>query len=500
MDLNLAHRLLAWSVLAAAGPIQSAPPLSDVYLLSAPSFTANTMGYFSTGLALVDINGDSWDDMVISNGNDLSPQNLTVYYNQKNPQVFAQGAPPDWYSNYFGYSTDLAAGDINGDERIDVAVSLIADRTGNLGAGGVEIFLNQGGELSSQPDYRTGDKYASLGCALGDVDADGDLDLVVAVLFEEDDTPGHGRIYLNRGGQFDRTPAWMTDDGITAGGVEVADLNQDGWMDLAFAALKTSVYYGGPPIPGAVPIPRTPGWTSEDVHEFSFSVDAGAPGQVIFSPEIQVPTRQPLMLVAAAGCPTQQPCDSRFLGYEPKPGPPTPPVWKSTGATFASHVLLADLNEDGHLDLAADQWGGNLVSAQGGRLWLFAGNPQGWFNSTPDASTNVDRGGQSLAVADLRRRAVRSVTETFRATSPVAVLTLSRRRIQRIVQVKRSSHPPGSVPYAWAPQSNWISLPVLVPGETIEVMYQYSPVLDIAEAVGQPQHGSVLFFSFLNPN
>src|SRR5689334_4423679 len=78
-----------------AGVSQTGPQSVGNYY-SGPVYTAH-MGYFDTGAALVDINGDHLPDMLMSNGNDMAPQSLIVHYNDsKINQRFK--AWPDWYS------------------------------------------------------------------------------------------------------------------------------------------------------------------------------------------------------------------------------------------------------------------------------------------------------------------------------------------------------------------------------------------------------------------
>src|SRR3982751_950143 len=249
--------LAASDPLPAAGPTP-APPLSSIYLPT-PSYTSTLMGFFSTGVAFVDLNGDGYKDMVLANGNDMSPQPLTVYYN-RGGQTPVFPARPDWFSEDFDYQGKLVVGDLNGDGWPDVAVAVAFDHSRNPATGGVKVYLNHGGRLDSKPSYRTGGGFVVLGFDLGDVDGDGDLDLVAAVLSETAGgaplQPGRARIYLKPGGVLSSTPAWTSRDGLGAGDAVVADVNQDGWMDLAFSSSRTTVFYGQPPRGDrSVPIP-----------------------------------------------------------------------------------------------------------------------------------------------------------------------------------------------------------------------------------------------------
>ena len=483
-----------------------------------PSFSFPMMGFFATGMALADINGDGWDDLIVASGNDMAPQPLTVFYNnrtRKAAEVFPRY--PSWYSDQIGYMGDLSVGDVNGDGWLDVAVAIGMDTTRNTATGGVYVFFNRGGQLEPRASYRTGGGYLVAGCRLGDVDADGDLDLVVPVIYEGVAPyppptnlvqPGRGRIYLNEGGVLEPTPAWTSELGIKAADAVVADINQDGWMDIAFAGTRTEIFYGRQPHASSrVPIPTLPGWTSSDIHQFSFSLDAGYDGLEESSLKTTVPARQPLMVAVSSSCfgsfCSQPDFSSRFLLYRPTGEGGREPVWASDLAESASKLLLADFNADGFLDLVADQWG--PPSMNGGATWLFQGRPdtvgRTLFNVKPDLATMTCTVGEGIATSDLRKIAVRSWCREFEAAESVSVVTLPQRTILGIDEVRRSNRRLASFEYAWASGSNWISLArPLEKGEKVSVKYRISQVLDFVQGVWQPQVGSTIFLSSLIPD
>jgi hypothetical protein len=484
-----------------------------------PSFSFPMMGLFATGMALVDINGDGWDDLVMASGNDMAPQPLTVFYNTgvQDP-VFPQY--PSWYSDQIGYMLDLAVGDVNGDGWMDVAVAVGTDLTRNTGTGSVQVFFNRSGQLEPRASYRTGGGYLVTGCELGDVDADGDLDLIVPVVLEgvaqfppqpDLTRPGRARIYVNEDGSLKPWPDWISEKGIKAADAIAADINQDGWMDIAFAGTQTEIFYGRRPDGSSrIPIPTTPGWASTEKHQFSFALDAGYDGPQVVSPTVPVPSRQPLMLAVSAGCfgsfcspPSSPEALSRFLLYRPQGEAGESSVWGSDPAQSASKLLLADFNGDGFLDLAGDQWG--PVDMTGASTWLFQGRPdpigRTTFMPKPDFATQYCTVGEGLAASDLRHLGVRSWCQELEATEPVSVLTLPQRKILGIDRIRRSGETLASFEYAWVPGSNWISLArPLEKGEKVSVKYRISPVMDFVQGVWQPQLGSTVYLSFLIPD
>ncbi|MCA9930513.1 MAG: VCBS repeat-containing protein, partial [Anaerolineales bacterium] len=107
--------------------------------------------------------------------------------------------------------------------------------------------------LATEPAWESGESDAKTDFAWGDIDKDGDLDLVVAVA-------GKGnRLYSNENGRLSTTPTW---ESISANPIAIAlaDLNQDGWLDLIAANDgKNHIYQNNK---GA--LPQAPTWTSTD--------------------------------------------------------------------------------------------------------------------------------------------------------------------------------------------------------------------------------------------
>ncbi|HEX5716371.1 MAG TPA: VCBS repeat-containing protein [Thermoanaerobaculia bacterium] len=495
------------------GPPQAMPPARCGY--PDPPACFMPMGYFTGGIALVDLNKDGFEDAVLANGIDASPQPLVVQYGSE--RGFATW--PDWYSDEINFMGDLAIGDINGDGWVDVAVAVLMSLDRNTGAGGVNIYFNQGGTLEPTASYQTAGGYLTLGCTLGDVDADGDLDLVVPVVAEGSSIltssiwrapvqglqDGRARIYLNRDGLLDEYPSWIAARPSRPGDALVADINQDGWMDLALSGSTTQIFYGKDPNGSPeVPLPTVPNWESKDIHCYSYSLDAGYPGKSPGQEPARFPSHTELMVAVSSGCLSGQnpkdcgTCRSRYFVYQPRGQ--TTPVWTSNEVHLAAKLLLADLDGSGYLDLVADQWGKEFAGAP---LSLYmAQQHQGPpFAKQPTCLLGKNRIGEGLAVADLRKSCPRELTYKARATTKAAVVTLPQRRIQAIKEVIKEDRVLASSQFIWTPESNWISLSQpLLPGETIQATYQFSDCLDIAEATFQPQHGSFIFYQGENPN
>jgi hypothetical protein len=128
----------------------------------------------------------------------------------------------------------MAAGDLNGDHRPDLAVTL-------TGSGSVAVFLNDGtGHFQKPVNYRAGDCCGPVDVKIADLRNNGDQDLVIA-----NDNAGMV-VLLNKGdGTFGKptiyTPSfqnWQPPEACT-----VADFNLDGKLDVACAPAGNDAYF-----------------------------------------------------------------------------------------------------------------------------------------------------------------------------------------------------------------------------------------------------------------
>ncbi len=125
----------------------------------------------------------------------------------------------------------LALGDVNGDGKLDIATASPNDyaATGNHGTAGVLLGDGQG-NFATSVNYATGLDTEAV--ALGDLDGDGKLDLVVANT-GLDDWWSVGVLRGKGDGTF--APEVEFPSGIGPNSVALGDLNKDGKLDVVLA-------------------------------------------------------------------------------------------------------------------------------------------------------------------------------------------------------------------------------------------------------------------------
>ena len=487
-----------------------------------PFFPGQEGGDFGTDLALADINGDGYKDMVVSSGNDKALQHVMVYLNNGDG-TFPQN--PSWLSADTDHHGTLAVGDIDGDGDNDVAVSIFLGKGLEYDKGGIKVYTNAGTALNPNPTF-TDTGYPSFGCALGDIDGDGDLDLAVAcgepipevesfatqecstraaALRKKQsgktaDNPQppfktQNRIYLNQGSGFSTAPGavWLTADSFVAMAVTFGDVNGDGLMDVLFDSAPVRLYLGRQTAPPYTAV----SWTSEDENYYGNGID--------FAPTIHQGPNDPdaVPTIAASansymgkgrgGFSVYRFLDPFVIQYEPRTSLPN---WTSKYGGWGSAMRLADLNGDGNLDLITHRWNKPGRNELAGTLLVYLGNGstygETWDWSSSNQYTSII---EAIDLADLDNRAV--VTEVYdlsvtgagwgQGQTGQSVFHPGPQIVESVRSVQVWSQASGWVPlragkdYTTVPGRGWISLaqPLHI-GNKLMVELTVSPELDIA--------------------
>jgi hypothetical protein len=198
-------------------------------LVQQPTWESEEDG-FATGAGFADFDGDGDPDLLVAYGNDIQRGPLGLYSSDGGSLPISAS----WLSETRHYYGHLAIGDVDNDGDPDAVVSRFLGDEGWEEAGGVEVWLNDNGLLT--PGW-TAEGFHSFSCALGDIDLDGDLDLVAAAGEPYHNEPQGNRVWFNNGdGTF--TLAW-TDEAAWTMDVALFDADGDGWLDVASANMDS---------------------------------------------------------------------------------------------------------------------------------------------------------------------------------------------------------------------------------------------------------------------
>jgi len=205
-------------------------------LFGAPH-TYGSGGESTVSVAVADLNGDNIPDLVLANQNGDGSGSLAVLLGNgdgtfKAPQNYA-----------FGNATSVAVGDVNGDGKPDLLV------TGGFSGGLVGVLLGNGdGTFQPAHSYSSGEGL-TFSIAAGDLNGDGKLDLVVGSSSSGSD--GAVSVLLGNGdGSFQSAQFYDSGGGCcgpygeNGPSVVVADVNGDGKPDVLASNAGLSGHHG----------------------------------------------------------------------------------------------------------------------------------------------------------------------------------------------------------------------------------------------------------------
>ncbi|MGH7699375.1 MAG: VCBS repeat-containing protein, partial [Gemmatimonadales bacterium] len=205
-------------------------------------------GAWATGVTFADVNGDGWVDIYVCYaGNGPPEQRANELYIHHGPDAdgrptfVARGA--EYGVADQGYSTHAAFFDYDRDGDLDLYVvnnsprapsSFTLNNTRHVRDpyGGDRLYRNDDGRFQDVSEQAgiLGPEFAfGLGVAIGDLNRDGWPDIYVSNDFFERDY-----LYLNRGdGTFAEVlPRQMPSISYSSMGLDMADVNGDGWLDI----------------------------------------------------------------------------------------------------------------------------------------------------------------------------------------------------------------------------------------------------------------------------
>ncbi|MCU0406909.1 MAG: T9SS type A sorting domain-containing protein [Ignavibacteriaceae bacterium] len=426
-----------------------------------PDWISTDVTSVSTGGAFADINRDGWLDFVVANGNDISIQKVVVYYNNGSGTF---PATPNWQSADIDYHGHLDVGDVNGDGWLDVAVSVYIGQAGFNSPGKVKLYLNNGGTLSSNPDWISGDLVYTFSCAFGDADDDGDLDLAVAGGESYYNHPEQPRIYYNNGGTLESLPSWKATISQYSYDVNWADFDNDGDLDLVFAGESTPnrIFEN---VNGTMSV--TPIWQSTDASQYAnslFVCDVNNDGYL----------------------------DGRFKIYLNNNGTlNTTPFWTSTFSGYGSGINLTDIDNDNDVDLITGGWW------QPVRIYL---NSSGTFTAAPQYTSTSTSVVEVIVMGDVDNDAIEDVQENFVSDGLKKLFYLPRTPLQKLSRVIVETDTLQFNQYCYDLENGWVMLAVQPDsGANILVEASVSWDIDMGITNWDQNKGNYLYLNTLNP-
>jgi hypothetical protein len=307
---------------------------------------------------------------------------LFIFHTQIYSQVpFDQ--TPDWIStDISSVSTGGAFADIDNDGWIDFVVA-----NGNdIHRQNVVVYYNNGdGTFPTDPNWQSADIDYHGHLDVGDVNQDGWVDVAVSVYLGAAgfNSPGYVKLYLNNSGTLSSTPDWVSGDDFYTFSCAFGDADSDGDLDLAVAGGES--YNGDPEQPRIYynnngTLESLPSWKATQ-SQYSYDVgwadfDNDGDLDVVFAGE-SYPNRI----------------------FENVNGViSVTPSWQSTDASqYANSLFIGDVNNDGFLDLAISD---NIQLGGSGKFKIYL-NDVGTMNTTPFWSSTFSGYGSGIYLVDI---------------------------------------------------------------------------------------------------
>ena len=239
----------------------------------------------------------------------------------------------------------------------------------------------------TEPDWGNDFRLQVGGLQVADMDGDGWRDVVLGCYQSNSFPPykdWHNFIYFNLGGTLEASPSWTSNDDESTGDLQVADVNGDGFLDVlagngGFSMAPSVIYFGT----DGGPPSTTAGW-----------VESGGATWTNYLLPFDVDHDGDLDLFTANQGNSQTDPFRPMRMFENDEGTlATTPVWQSDETSIQNFLAFGDLDDDGWEDLAVSKW----INFESG---VYA-NQAGTLATVPTWTTGDDGDDKGVAWADV---------------------------------------------------------------------------------------------------
>jgi|GEM_PF-694597 len=443
-DFSLWNRksILSISLLVCVVIISSfRPTFAEITTISSTPSWRTGDGTTPTGIVWADIDGNGWLDIVTGNGCDYRHVTNRVYFNFDGYLDLA----PGWYSDENQTTGNVAVGDLDNDGDMDVVATTLGFRDDGFPVEPQYIYYNNDGLESDGVEIYPSTN--SFSCTLGDVDGDGDLDVGFAMGNYASSAPHRSKIYFNTVGILDTVNYWQTDSLYYAVDGSFIDIDNDDDLDLALTGrvMGICVFYNNDGV-----LETSPSWQSTHIPDMGRQIDFGdMNGDGYWD-----------LAAAAMGNPGGYHVFMNNAGTLE-----TEPSWSSFDSNEPATVSWSDADGDGDLDLAAGDWYGHL------RIFE---NVDGTLQEPAAWSYNAGSI-QQISWGDYDNEGVVEEATTFTCDGNTSLFRIEKKGLHSISSVSVNGTELSLEDYCYNLLNSWVSLATTPPdGAIVELAYSYS--------------------------